>query len=130
MTLKVENILITFFFSTQSLSICQRVLGPFKSYIDKRYSFEQLLLLCYFKVNESKEKFDNHMFITRPRFSNSGSNNNLSTKNLDLPEGELHNRLMASENLSLCYFLNKTDGDGKWMIITVTVYFTVTFFLI
>ena len=90
--------------------------GPFKSYIDRRYTFEQLLLLCYVKVNESKHKFDNHMFITRPRqqaYSTQAGSSGLSTKQLELTQAELRNRLMALENLSICYFLNRTDGDGK-----------------
>ena len=36
--------------------------GPYRSYIDTRYTYEQLLLLCYLKINESRDKFENHMF--------------------------------------------------------------------
>ncbi len=87
--------------------------GPFKSQIDTRYSYEQLLLLCYLKINESRDQFDNHMLITSQNVWN--NNYQLTLKNLSLSPNELENRLMSVENLSLCYFLSrKPNSDGVY----------------
>ena len=91
--------------------------GPFKSYIDKRYTYEQLLLLCYLKVNEAKHKFESHMFITNTRAANSSwsgqSTNQLTLNHFHLTPNELEKRLMSTENLSIGYFLSKNNDDGK-----------------
>ena len=84
--------------------------GPFRSYIDKRYSFEQLLLLCYLKVQEPKLAFyENHMF-KQPKFTKKDSELDLSL-HFKLPQSELEVKLSSTENLSICYFLSK---DKPW----------------
>ena len=85
--------------------------GPFQSYIDTRYSYEQLLLLVCLKLKESK-LFDheNHMFLTNLKQYNSGFNN---LKLSQLNNINLEDILLSSDNLSICYFLSK-DDDGKY----------------
>jgi hypothetical protein len=101
---KLSHILIAFDFKLN---------GQFKSYIDKRYSFEQLLYLCFIKINESKSKFyDSHMLK-----SNNYKNVIKTMKNcINLPQNELEKKLFSIENLSMCYFLsNRQNKENKMM---------------
>ena len=84
--------------------------GPYRSYIDKRYSFEQLLCLCLIKINESKlYKHENHMFKHQHKFGASTHMPNL--KDVNVPQKDLEKKLLATENMSICYLLSRS-GDG------------------
>ena len=90
--------------------------GPFKSCIDKRFTYEQLLYLCYVKINDSKLHIhENHMLKTANKFAASNFNANLNLNFLKLPKNELEKKLFAIENISLSYFLAKDESsDGKY----------------
>ena len=89
--------------------------GPFKSYIDTRYSYAQILYLCYIKINESDDIqiFENHMMRAKKK-PNSPNYVQINDILLKLPEPELERKLLSFENLSLSYFLstksNQDDG--------------------
>lgn len=80
--------------------------GPIKSVVDKRFSYEQLLYLCYVKINESKlPAHENHMF------KNSSYSSTIFSKNvISLPAQEIERKLLSTDNLSLGYFLNKNQS--------------------
>lgn len=81
--------------------------GQYRSYIDRRSTYEQLIFLCSLKANESKiPLFDNHMLK-----SNITSLQRVS-QNLD-NQLEVERKLIASDNLSILYFMDKT-GDGAY----------------
>jgi hypothetical protein len=86
--------------------------GPFKSMIDTRYTYEQTLYLCYHKVNESKfQTHIDHMFRSNPNPKYFGDS---ELSNLYLPQEQLEKKLLAYDNLSLCYFLSKAPHDGVY----------------
>ena len=85
--------------------------GPFISYNDKRYTYVQILLLCCLKLKESKYfTHENHMFLTNLKQYNNGLKN-LSLSHLN--SNQLEDTLLASENLTICYFMCKSH-DGKY----------------
>ena len=90
--------------------------GPFKSCIDKRFTYEQLLYLCYVKINDSKLPIhENHMLKTANKFAANNANASLNLNFLKLPKNELEKKLFAIENISLSYFLAKDESsDGKY----------------
>jgi hypothetical protein len=87
--------------------------GPFRSYIDKRYSFEQLLFLCLIKINESKLFIhENHMFKLQSKYGVPPPPLNL--KDVSIAQKDLEKKLLATENMSLCYLLSKTHDGVYW----------------
>jgi hypothetical protein len=98
----LANIIVAFDF---------KLTGPLKSYVDKRFTYEQLLYLCFIKINESAQNakfFENHMFksnISNPNIKNVKAN-------LNLPSIELEKRLASIENLAICYFLSRQNGEN------------------
>jgi hypothetical protein len=89
--------------------------GPFLSYVDKRYSYEQLLYLCYLKVNESNLPIhQNHMFKStpNPRLQYVKKDNNLNC--LNLTAVQLEKKLLSLENISISYFLSKSSDGFYW----------------
>ena len=109
---KLSSIIIAFDFDLK---------GQYRSYIDRRFTYEQLLYLCYIKINESKvASFENHMF----KMSNSSMNNSNSgalapsTSALNLTnQGELERKLNASDNLSILYFMSKNGDGAQWRLL-------------
>jgi hypothetical protein len=89
-----------------------KLTGPFKSYVDKRFTYEQLLYLCFIKISESaglhEKFFENHMLKTT--LSHPGAKN--IKANMSLPPHELEKRLASTENLSICYFLSRHNGQN------------------
>jgi hypothetical protein len=88
-----------------------KLTGPLKSYIDKRFTYEQLLYLCFIKINESAPSakfFENHMFKTNVNNSNIRN----VKANLNLPASELEKRMASTENLAICYFLSRQNGEN------------------
>lgn len=89
--------------------------GPYQCYVDKRYTYEQLLLLCCLKLKESKYFIhENHMFLTNLKQYNSGLNN-LKLSQMNNPK--LDEILLSSENLSICYFISKSDDGKYWRLL-------------
>jgi hypothetical protein len=95
--------------------------GPFKSYIDDRYSYEQLLYMCYVRANDPKLAFiyEKHTFkYEKTNYFSLYKNNMLEFHqklNMELfnssPE-VLKRKLLATENLAICYFLSESPHDG------------------
>lgn len=81
--------------------------GPYRSYVDRRFTYEQLLYLCCLKINESKmPAYENHML----KSTNLSALQSIS-QNLSNQKQEVERKLLATENLSILYFLDK-NGDG------------------
>lgn len=113
----LSSIVITFDFDFK---------GPFKSIIDKRFSYEHLLYLCYVKINESNiPDHENHM-LRAGKFSNNGLVKNFQA-NFKLSPNEIEKKLIATENLTLCYFLSKEQhNDGPyWRLLHDLVGFSI-----
>lgn len=82
--------------------------GPYRSYVDRRFSYEQLLYLCCLKINESKmPAFDNHMLKSNLTALQS------ITQNLN-NQADIERKLVTSENLSLLYFIDKNGDGASW----------------
>lgn len=86
--------------------------GPYISYTDKRYTYEQILLLCCLKLKESPLfSHENHVFLTNLKQFGTGWHNvtlsQLNSKNL-------RDVLLATDNMSLCYFLSQNDEGLHW----------------
>ena len=86
--------------------------GPYLSIIDKRYTYEQIILLCCLKLKESKFFcHQNHVFLTNINSFNS----NLKTLNLSqMKSKNLDEILLATGNMSICYFLSQNDEGYYW----------------
>jgi hypothetical protein len=86
--------------------------GPYFSIIDKRYTYEQIILLCCVKLKESNLFcHQNHVFLTNINQFNS----NLKSINLSqLNSNNLEEILLATGNMSICYFMSKNDEGYYW----------------
>ena len=85
--------------------------GPFKSYVDRRFTYEQLIYLCFMKINESASTvkfYESHMFKSNNYATIAKNFKNI----LNLPPNELEKRLASTENLSICYFLSRKNGEN------------------
>lgn len=81
--------------------------GKFRSYIDTRYTYEQLLYDCFLKINNSNLPSDsNHMFKI----------NDFAKKNLDVnaTQSEIESKLKSIGNLAVLYFMDKTGDGEQW----------------
>lgn len=74
----------------------------------KRFTYEQILLLCFLKVNENREKFANHMLLARVN-----ERAQVSVADLKMEPKEMERKLLALENLSISYFLSGDSYDGQ-----------------
>ena len=113
----LSSIVITFDFEFK---------GPFKSIIDKRYSYEHFLYLCYVKINEScLPGHENHM-LRAGKFANNGLIKDFHA-NFTLSPNEIEKKLKATENLTLCYFLSKKEQDDGlyWRLLYELVGFSI-----
>ncbi|RNA36384.1 telomerase reverse transcriptase [Brachionus plicatilis] len=100
--------------------------GPFKSIIDKRYSYEHLLYLCYVKINESSLPLHENHMLRAGKFSSKDIIKDFQI-NLKLIPNEVEKKLLATENLTISYFLSKTEqNDGLyWRLLHDLVGFSI-----
>lgn len=86
--------------------------GRYTMYIDKRTSYEQILLLCYLNIRDNKTKFNTHMLIdtSRPSFGKI-ANTNIKFESINLPREQLCKKLIDLNNNTLGYFLSLNEFD-------------------
>lgn len=97
-TKRLSSIIIAFDFEFNA---------QYRSYIDRRFTYEQLLFLCSIKINESKTPFyENHMLKSNLTSLQTISQN-LTNQN------DIERKLLTCENLSILYFMDK-DGEGPY----------------
>lgn len=93
----LSHILIAFDFDMKS---------TYKSYIDRKLSYEQLIYLIYYRVNESPF-FAAHMFRSSQPLSAHIKDVNA---HMAMSPRDLEQRLVSTENLSVCYFFSKSSS--------------------
>ncbi|CAF0825356.1 unnamed protein product [Brachionus calyciflorus] len=87
--------------------------GPFKSIIDKKFTYEQFLYLSFVKINESNLLIHQNHMLKAGLYSNTGVLVKNFNSFINLPANEIEKKLSSSENLTLCYFLNRNlSNDG------------------
>lgn len=81
--------------------------GQYRSYVDHRFTYEQLLYLCCVKINQLKvPTFENHMFKT--------PNSAFRPFSINLKQDEIVRRLISSDCLAVLYFMDKNDDGSLW----------------
>lgn len=82
--------------------------GNYNCYVDKRFSYEQLVYLCFLKINESTNvpRHQSHLFKT-----NLGQNADVK---LNLTDEQIERKLNTTDNLAVMYFMDKCNDGAQW----------------